>query len=57
MARVKESVTISAEITKSQKEILNELSESMDRSVSWVIRDAIENYKKLKSDVLSNGGK
>lgn len=52
MARERDSVTISAEITKAQREILNKLSEEMDRSVSWIIRDAINKYSKMNSEVL-----
>lgn len=46
----RDRVTIAAEITKSQKEILTVLSESMDRSISWIIRDAIVNYSNIHKD-------
>lgn len=40
----KKSVTISAEILPEQKDDLNELSERMDRSVSWIVREALKDY-------------
>jgi predicted transcriptional regulator len=48
----KKSVTIAAEITPDQKDFLNYLSKEMDRSVSWIIRDAINNYKVKSSSTI-----
>lgn len=49
----RDRVTIAAEITSNQKEILKVLSESMDRSISWIIRDAILNYSIIHKDKIS----
>ena len=42
----RDRVTIAAEITTDQKKILAELSQKEDRSVSWLIRDALNEYSR-----------
>lgn len=42
--KARDRVTIAAEITTSQREKLDKLSEELDRPLSWIIRDSLNRY-------------
>lgn len=44
MGKERNRVTISAEITNEQRDTLKEISTEKDRSVSWLIREALNEY-------------